>query len=72
MIEPLNQRAQLAERCVVLFSKFEQHSGVRDLRFEMLLPVNFLFEPAALLQLLLGQLLVVPEVWRRGLGFDEL
>jgi hypothetical protein len=57
---------------LVLFSKFKEHAGIGNLRFELFLPFNYAFDPAALLQKLLRSFLIGPEVRRRRLGFDSL
>jgi hypothetical protein len=72
MIQTVQQRSKLSERSLIFFHKFKEYCGVRNLRFKMLLTVNLLFEPAALLELLLRLVLIVPEIRLRGLRFNSL
>lgn len=72
MIEPAKQGIQLAQRFFVFNGELKQHSGIGDLRFKMLLPLNLLFEAASFLQKFLCLLLIVPEIRGGGLVLNTL
>ena len=59
------------DRRLVFFSKLNEHFSVVYLRLKMFLPLNLLFEAAAVLEQLLSSFLIVPEIGRRGAGLDR-
>ena len=72
MFEPFEQSAKFVQRLFVFSGEFKQDACVGYLRFKKLLPLDLLFQPAALLQEFLRLLLIVPKVLSRGLVFDRL
>src|SRR5215217_6141722 len=72
MVELFEQWLQLFDRSFVFFSKLKEHFGVSNVRFKLFLSLYFLLQTTAILELLLGGFLIVPEIRRGGLRFDLL
>jgi type II secretory pathway predicted ATPase ExeA len=49
VFELCEQRLEFLERTLVFFRKLKEHSGVIQLRLEMSLAIDLLFQPAAVL-----------------------
>ena len=71
MLQTAQQGIKLAQRFFVFHGEFKQHGSIGDLRFKVLLSMDFLFEAASLLHQFLGLFLVVPEVRTGGLAFNS-